>query len=285
MPIVTATVSSSRPAPALVVARTERDHRRDGGEERRSCPQSHFAAAQASATATPACTIVRQPARTRSQRVRMETRERSAASSNSRSGITARDGTRPGPARAAARRTRARPAPSPRARRRHGRGRRRAACRGGSSRSPGAPPPRARAGAAARASPVPHHGGRTNSIHRCARPGDPHVRALALGRVRDADVPGGSPDSSIAIAHQVVDCAQPLADRADLEAVRRRLPTLRCPLAVGLEAQPGRSGERRGVIRNRDPDVQRRGVHLADSVAIRTRHQAQVEGEIRPDRV
>ena len=94
-------------------------------------------------------------------------------------------------------------------------------------------------------------------------PGDSHVRALALGGVGHADVPG-----RLAVRverHRAPGrrSPQPLADRADLEAVRRRAPALGRPGAVGLEAEPGRARQCRRVIRHRDPDVQRRGVHRA----------------------
>src|SRR3954453_4065845 len=45
-------------------------------------PHTHLARPQASATATEACTIERQAGRTRRHRVRMDTRERSVASSS-----------------------------------------------------------------------------------------------------------------------------------------------------------------------------------------------------------
>jgi hypothetical protein len=55
--------------------------------------------------------------------------------------------------------------------------------------------------------------------------------------------------------------AQALADRSHLEGVRRRLPPLRRPFAVGVKAQTGGHGERGRFIRDRDPDVQRPSVH------------------------
>ena len=232
----------------------------------------------AAATATPACTIVA-PARPHALPARAHRDARALGgvleqALRDHSVATVLDQVQPEQRLGERARRRA---PSPRARRTRARARRRAACRAGSSRSPGAPPPRAPSRCRRAASPVPHHGGRTNSIHRCARPA---IRTC--GRSRSAawvmpTCPAGSPSASSAIAHQVVVCAQPLADRADLEAVRRRLPALRRPLAVGLEAEPGGARERRRVIRDRDPDVQRGGVHVAQR-SDGARSQAQVEG-------
>src|SRR4051812_39979421 len=231
-------------------------------------PHTPFAIAQARATATAAWNMTRQATRTRCQRVRMDTRERSVASSRTA-------GMRSVERAAVLQEVEAEERLGERAARGHPALARIEAARAGLAlgrveadgviaaarrllqrqpmqlrRQAGAPPRRAQ-----------------EQHPQVRAAGDAHVRAVALGRVVDADVARGLAaglDRHRAPGRVLL---EPLADRPQLEAARRRPPAVGRPLEVGLEAEPRGTRERAGVLRAGEADVERGDVRHAASVA------------------
>src|SRR4051794_32422041 len=203
-------------------------------------PHTSFDSPQAMATATPAWNSSRQATRTRPQRVRMETRERSVASSMSSAEraavlheVEAQQRLREGPPRHHPALALVEPAGAGLAGGRVEPDRLVAAARrllqgervqplG----QPGAPPR-----------------GAQEEHPQVRAPGDAHVRAVALGGMGDADVARLLP--ALVERHRAPGrvLLEPLADRPQLQRAGRRAPALRRPLEVGLEAEARGPGQ------------------------------------------